>query len=1718
MEGGDQRMSTIDDRVVQLKFDNKQFETGVGTSLSTLDKLKKSLDFSAPSKSLNDLSSAGQRFNMGNIGTTVEGVSGKLIAMGTIGVTALANIANRAIDAGMTISKSLTVDPVGAGFKEYELKMGAIQTIMAGSGASLGEVNKKLQELNVYSDKTIYSFADMTQNIGKFTNAGVSLKDSVSAIKGVANVAAVSGANAEEASRAMYNFSQALSKGSVALIDWKSIELANMGTVEFKTQLLDAAAAQGILTKKGDEYKTKKGTLISATKGFNDSLQEEWLTTKVLTKTLGDYANENTKIGKKAYAAAQDVKTLSQMYDTLKEAAGSGWAQSFEIMFGNLTEAKGRWTALNNVIGGWIQTSADSRNAMLQQYKDMGGQKAAINAVKNAFGALMSVVKPIKEAFREIFPKQTAAELVQMTKQLGAFFKHITLGPAQMDMLKRTFAGLFAVLDIGKQIIMGVIGVFKTIFKTANESSGGFLTFTSRIGDFLVKVDDALKKGGALTRFFEKLATIIAVPIKWIGKLKDLLGSMFDGAGDKFKNTGDALGRIGDRLSPFGTLLNTLNAAWQRFMGLLQTFAPGFAKLLDTIKTSFSKIGPAIADSVANGNYGAMLDTLNTAIFGGIALMIRQFLKKGVKVEGSGFLKSISGAFDQLTGTLKAMETQIKAKALLEIAIAVGILTLSVVALSLIDSGKLTKALAGMAGIFTELMSAMFVLGKISGTAGFIKIPVIAASLILLSVAILLLTAAVKILSKMSWEEIGKGLTTLTGILAGIAAGMKVMPSEQMVANAAALILLGVALNLLTIAMKVIATMSWEDIGKGLTGFLGALGAISLTMNTMPTEKMVADAAALTILGVALNLIAAAMKIFATMSWEDMAKGLVGVGGSLVAIGLAMKLMPAPTMIATAAGLVVVGVALNIIALAVKSFGSMSWEEIAKGLVGLAGSLLILAGGLYLMTGTLMGSAALLVAAAALTILTPVLVTLGNMSWTQIATGLAALAGAFLVIGVAGLLLTPVIPQIFALSAAVALLGVGLALMGVAVLAFATGITLLVAAGSLGAAALTAILSTVIGLIPMAMTGLQIAIIAFCDVIINSTPKIVEAIVVFLGGLMDGIVTLTPQILSTLGTLLDNFIQFMKDYTPKIVEAGWQLLQDLLTGLENHIKDITGTVMRIIQKFLDEVAKNLPGVIKSGTDVIIAWIKGMGKSAADIAKAAGDTVLTFLTEITNWINNNTDRINTTMKELAKAIVNGIVAGLTGMITGLAQPMIDLVKGGWDAAMGWLDAHSPSKRYMKMGGYITQGLVIGIAAGRQDVKDSIYKIMDGIKEASDETLATISKLKTKIKGLEKDKTRTKKQNAELAQAKKDLAEAENYQKRLAQAKKTISVEHRKQVLDLYNLGSQYDATTKKLQDAQDAYANAVKERDDYAKSVKDSFSKLPTLEATSSLDDYFNAIRKATADNIKFKATMEQLRKLGLDDNQYKKFMEQGTAIQPFLDQLLASGGSTIAELNKIDGTLTDSATSLGKSASEALYQAGVDSAKGIVDGLQAQMANIIKQMKALGKAIADELKKELGIKSPSKVMAEIGKNTVNGLGKGMSDNMNVVDLAARRLGKTAVASLSDSLSAISGTVITDIDFKPVIAPVLDLNQFRKDAAGMNDILAPNTIEPTTSATVAGTISAAAQAQQNDLGAAAAAGNVVTLTQNNYSPVALSAPDIYRQTRNQMSTLKGALGA
>lgn len=1246
--------TTIDERVVEMRFDNRQFEAGVKTSLSTLDKLKEGLDLDGAAKGLKGLGDAAKKCDLSTLSNSVETVRMKFSALEVMAVTALSNITNSVINTGKRMIESFTLEPVKQGFDEYELKMGSIQTIMMSTGASLEEVNKYLQELNTYSDKTIYSFQDMTSNIGKFTNAGVGLEDAVMAIQGVSNVAAVSGANANEASRAMYNFAQALSAGYVKLIDWKSIENANMATVEFKTQLLESAVACGTLTKTADGmYKTVKGNVIDATHNFNDSLQDQWMTTEALVGTLRNYADETTDIGKKAFAAAQDVKTFSQLIDTLKEAAGSGWANTWEILFGDFEEAKELWTGLSQTIGGFIDTQSDARNSVLQGWKDLGGRTELIESLKNTLKGIGTVIKPITEAFRDIFPPTTAEQLHNLTEGLLKFTEKLTLSDTASENLKNTFKGLFAILDICKQAIGAILGPVGSLLGKVTGLGGGILGVTGSIGEWLVKLDEAKESMKELFGTAEEniqvpglelLHTILEKLKERAGQVKDAIVGLKDGISDAFSKIGG-----NTDVSKFAALIQALSIAAKKIGG----------GIFDALGNGINKIVTA----VSNADFSGIIDLLNGISIGGIAIAITKFTNSLTKPfdEVGGLLDNVKGILDGVRECFEAYQTQLKDGTLLKIASAIAILAASIVAISLIDSEKLSASLGAITVLFAELMASMSVFTKISGDVkGAVKSSTV---MLAMSTSILILASALKKIGDLDGGQLAKGVAGVTALMAAMVGAVKLlnMSGGSSMKGATQMVLFAASIKILASVCTDLATLEWNGLVKGLTGVGVLLAEVSLFMNTAKFSgkslttaagivilasaikilasackdlgsldfgqlvkglgsigillaeitvftKLTGDAKGLVSTGIAMIGIGAAMKIFASamgdfgnLDWNQIAKGLVAMGGALAEVAIAMKVMPKNT-ISVGVGLIAVGAALEIVANALGKMGGMTWEEIAKGLVTMGGALAELALGLNVMNGTLPGSAAMLVAAGALAILTPVLLALGSMSWESIAKGLVTIAGAFTVIGVAGLVLTPLVPTILALAGAFALIGVGTAAIGAGLLAagaglsaIAVGITAL--ATSLGAgvtvivAGLSAIITGIAALIPAVAEKLGEAIIAFCGVIAQGAPAIGEAVKAVVLTLVDVLVECVPAIADGVLALLSGVLASLANYTPEIVDSIMLFLINLLNGIAERLPELIQAAVNVIAAFFSGIIDALAGL---DTSVLVKTIAGIG--------------------------------------------------------------------------------------------------------------------------------------------------------------------------------------------------------------------------------------------------------------------------------------------------------------------------------------------------------------------------------------------------------------------------------------------------------------------------------------------------------------------------------------------
>ena len=1279
--------STIDERVVEMRFDNRQFESNVQTSLSTLDKLKRSLNLDGATKGLEGISAASKNCDMSGLSSAVQTVQARFSALEVMAVTALANITNSVINTGKQMLSSLTIEPIKDGFAEYELKMGSIQTIMMSTGASLQDVNKYLNELNTYADRTIYSFADMTSNIGKFTNAGVKLEDAVMAIQGISNEAAVSGANANEASRAMYNFAQALSAGYVKLIDWKSIENANMATVEFKTQLLEAAVAAGTVEKTTDGMyrvltENNQGSTmdeaIDATKNFNDSLQYQWMTTDVLVNTLRDYADETTDIGKKAFAAAQEVKTFTQLMDTLKEAVGSGWAMTWEILFGDFNEAKAMWTDASNYFGGMIDAMSDARNSMLQGWKDLGGRTAVIDAIKNAFGALVSVVKPVKDAFREIFPPMTSQQLYNMTVALKEFTSHLKLSDTASANLKKTFKGIFAVLDIGKQAFSALFKAIVPLFGGFKTLGGGVLGVTGSIGDFLVSIDEFIKKndifgksvqgvidfvGKAANAFkdFAKevkdkfdlpdLDTIKKSVTDFLNTLKEkvkipgleLLHSMLERVHVRMSQVGDAAGDMkGGVIIAIGAMGEALSKC--KFLQLLQALWNGVKTIVGGIAQVIGGLADTIIEKLGNADFSGIIDLLNGLSLGGIAVGLTKFINSlSNPLDSLGdIMENVTGILDGVRGCFEEYQNQLKAGTLIKIATAIGILAASIVAISLVDSDKLAGSLGAITVMMTELIVAMAAFNKLGGVSG-----KGATKLVVFAGAVLVLSSAVKKMASLSWGELARGLVGVGVLLAELDVFMATSKfNKKAMSNATAMVIFAAAIKVMASAVKDLSSLGWEEMAKGLLGVGVLLAEVDIFLNTAKfSGKAMSTATGMLVMAAALKVLASVCGDFAKMQWGEIGKGLTAVGALLLEVAAFTKLTGnTKHVISSGLALVEIAAAMKIFASAMGDFARFSWQEIAKGLVAMGGALAEVAIAANLMPKNMVGiGAGLVVVGAALEIVADALGKMGKLSWEEVAKGLVAMGGALAELAIGLNLMNGTLAGSAALlvaAAALAVLAPVLSVLGAmswggiakGLITIAGAFTVIGVAGGVltplvgtilalsGAFALIGVGVVAIGAGLLAaglgLSALAVGFTAFAASLTAGATAVVAGLTV----IITGVAGLIPAIVAKIGEAIVEFCKVITASAPVIGETIKAVVLTLVDVLVECVPAIADGALALIAGVLEALVTYTPSIVDSIFQFLIAVLDGIEKNLPALIQSAINVLMAFFSGVVDALS------------------------------------------------------------------------------------------------------------------------------------------------------------------------------------------------------------------------------------------------------------------------------------------------------------------------------------------------------------------------------------------------------------------------------------------------------------------------------------------------------------------
>ena len=979
--------AVVDERVVEMRFNNKDFEQNVKTSMSTLDKLKQKLNLKGASKGFEELGDASKKVNMNALGRSVDVVSAKFSALQVMGVTALANITNSVVNSAKAMISAITIDPVRDGLTEYETQMNAIQTILANTqkeGTDVERVNAALRELNTYADKTIYNFTEMTRNIGTFTAAGVKLDDSVSAIKGIANLAAVSGSNSQQASTAMYQLSQALASGTVKLMDWNSVVNAGMGGQVF----------QDALTRTSEHLQTGAKAAIEANGSFRESLSTGWLTTEVLTQTLDQFATaaetqeeyqaavkkfveqgytkeeatQMADMAKTANDAATKVKTFRQLIDTLKEAMGSGWTTSWQLIIGDFEEAKEMWSNVSDFFSNIINNVSDFRNDVLKSALGKGfteladkitGVTEPVNKAIAAVEDLGSVVDDVlagkfgngNERFNALTEagKNYYAVQNKVNEALGCAFRYTEDQiKAQDEALGTTTAETGATTELTdekKKLIKEIanlseeemrakgytedqINAFKEL-KTISEKLG------IPLNDFIDNMDQ-INGRWLLLQSFVNIGKSISAVVGSIGKSwTDLHGALsVDDLGNKLFNTIGAFHSFTASLIPTDETLGKLERTFKGVFAILD--------IISTVAGGTAKFAFRGLNAVLNAFDLDLLDV--TAGIGDAAVAFRDFLfsndlvNKGFEALGSGVKMTVE-AFTDLVDAIENIPqvqefienfknidwSEIGSNVVegLKNGLEAGISSVPDI---LIEIGQsMLSAIKGVLGIHSP-STEMYDIAKnaIAGLVNGLKDGITDAASALNDVGSNLLSEA----RKLDWGRI----FTIGSIGASVIAGI-------------------VTINKLINVMDKFAT-PFEKFGKILGTVNESIKTITESFSkNLKAKAFKTRAEGIKSMAIAIGILAASIYALAQLDQGALARSVAAVAvlsGILVVLALVVNKLSKATVTLDSegralkldglkTGLAGIGVALLMLAAVVKIMGGMKPDEMMQGFIGLAG-------------------------------------------------------------------------------------------------------------------------------------------------------------------------------------------------------------------------------------------------------------------------------------------------------------------------------------------------------------------------------------------------------------------------------------------------------------------------------------------------------------------------------------------------------------------------------------------------------------------------------------------------------------------------------------------------------------------------------------------------------------------------------------------------------------
>lgn len=1358
----------VDERVVEMRFNNALFESKVQQTMRSLAALNEKLMFKGAEKGFEKVSDSSEKVKFNALLNALDNLSQKFSAVEVIGVTALMRITNQAVDAGERLVKALSLDPIISGFQEYETQINAVQTILANTsskGTTLDQVNAALDELNHYADLTIYNFTEMTRNIGTFTAAGVDLNTSVSAIKGIANLAAVSGSTSQQASTAMYQFSQALASGTVKLQDWNSVVNAGMGGQVFQDALKETARVHGIAI---DSMIKKEGS-------FRETLSKGWLTSSILTETLqkftGDlneetlksigYTDEQIKkimeMGKTANDAATKVKTFSQLKDTLTEALQSGWTQTWQTIIGDFEEAKELFTRFSDVFSDLINKSSEARNTVLagglntgwqqlstalgdsadfysqmlekvmlangsisqkqiddagsfvkalqqggvsaeqlqnglkESYKqlsvlgalsddalkakkldpaqvrslaksfeevnqkvadgsldldiyskkigELSGREHLIESIWNVFEALEKVVEPVARAWQKIFSPITADQIYNIAKSIDEFTAKLSISDETADKIERTFSGIFAVLNVWKNMLLTVSKVLGEVFNAVSPLAGGFLSITASLGDCLVEMANAVNNSKTFKTTLDG--------IHWI------IGKVSEG----MQTFAGVLTDVSNNVSVVFDPLKTLGEWFENFISFI---TPKLKWLADKIGEIFEELGSGASGAFGNLNGNALWGFANAGMIAGLIAGIKGFLE-AFKDIGSTVKDTIGGVaelLNKLGEAVTAWKNNKNAETLKTISTAVAILAGSLVVLSMVKPERLAASTGAMIALFAELLVALAIYDEIAKKTK--KVGKGTSSMVVMAAGVLILTSALKKISEIETEKLLTSVIALGAVMAELVAAQVAISkwAKDGAKHAMSMLAMAAAVRVLAEAVEQLADLGWDGIEKGLIAVAGLLAEVAAFSGLSNFGGLTAGkAVGILILAAALSVLEKSVSAFSKMPVDELQNGIGVLGAILGEIAVfSMLSNPAEHVLSTATALTILSGGLLILSNALANLGGMTLGQIGVALAAMAGGLIEMGVALTLVKGSLGSATSFLIMSVVLNALVSPLKSLGEMSLEEIGHGLLAVGGALGIFAIAVGTMSLAGPIVIAVSAALSLLAGSFALLlgtmaAVSLMPLRVE-ALVVALGTLGSAigvfiaGVIAGLGTAAGSIAIAIAEI---IVAVCNAIAQAVPAIGNALAQLIVAICNVIVQCSEPIGQALFTLGTVVIQTIIDLIAWAWDGGGEgggikgalseLLGNIVAWLSEHLNPINlfggllGTISGFFGKIGEYMSQGLANGLNTGASVQIA----------------NNGVQTLCNKVKDFFRNafGINSPSTWMRELGQWFAPGLINGLNG---------------------------------------------------------------------------------------------------------------------------------------------------------------------------------------------------------------------------------------------------------------------------------------------------------------------------------------------------------------------------------------------------------------------------------------------------------------------------------------